>query len=125
MGQRAVIYIEGAAAAVYVHWVGDKALGFLGAALPRMRPGDPEYATARLIGHLHEHLSGGLGLGVLPPPTAKDKAGRYAEYSRGNSGVIVVDGKLTEARCYAGEEAARFSDAIDLKPYKAGSAVSA
>jgi hypothetical protein len=70
MGNRATIEIRdhsgNAPAYIYLHWGGspETVLEVVTAAAPRMRKGDAVYATARLIGELHNRIEGGLSLGV-------------------------------------------------------------
>ena len=70
MGNRATIeirdYSGNAPAYIYLHWGGspETVLEVIKAAAPRMRKGDASYATARLIGELHNRIAGSLSLGV-------------------------------------------------------------
>ena len=86
MGDIGIVYIEGAVCAVYVHWNGRELLEWLKTA--RM-PRDPDYATARLIGHLHVLIQVG-GLSVLPPPSGVSDSDLRA-YSHGDAGVLTVN----------------------------------
>lgn len=57
---------------IYLHWGRTSLIEDLTAALPRLRTGDVEYASARFIGCCHEKLTGAKNLGCknlfLPPP---------------------------------------------------------
>ena len=70
MGNRATIEIKDysgdAPAYIYLHWNGspESVIEAVKAAAPRMRKSDASYATARLIGELHNRIEGGLSLGV-------------------------------------------------------------
>ncbi|MBI4746983.1 MAG: hypothetical protein HY774_00720 [Acidobacteria bacterium] len=67
---------------IYLHWGRDGLLEYLRFALPRMRTGDVEYASARFIGCCHENLPGANSLGCsnlfLPLPAEdEDEFGIY------------------------------------------------
>ena len=70
MGNRATIEIQDysgdAPAYIYLHWNGspEQVVDVVKAAAPRMRKSDASYATARLIGELHNRIDGHLSLGV-------------------------------------------------------------
>jgi hypothetical protein len=57
---------------IYLHWGRASLASDLAQALPRLRTGDVEYASARFIGCCHEKLEGAKNLGCknlfLPPP---------------------------------------------------------
>ena len=91
MGDRARIQVKQggnmASCSVYLHWWGDEAVKLLKKAVPRMREGDCDYSTARLIGELHATDDGNGGLGVLPP-AKKDQD--WDDFSHGDAGVDLV-----------------------------------
>ena len=70
MGNRATIEVRDHASTapcyVYLHWDGnpDKVVRVVKSAAPNMRRTDCQYALARLIGHYHNRIMGGLSLGV-------------------------------------------------------------
>lgn len=100
MGDIAIIFCKSdktkeISPAIYLHWSGDKVAEYLFAAEKRMRQGDVSYATARLIGILHEKIKGNLSLGVFSVDFCSDK---YEEQlkelkmmSSGDAGVFTVD----------------------------------
>lgn len=57
---------------IYLHWGAADLVDTLKAALPRMRTGDVDFASARFIGCCHEQIEGANSLGCsnlfLPPP---------------------------------------------------------
>jgi hypothetical protein len=58
---------------IYLHWGRTSLVDDLTEALPRLRTGDVEYASARFIGCCHEKLEGAKNLGCknlfLPEPS--------------------------------------------------------
>jgi hypothetical protein len=58
---------------IYLHWGRTSLLQDLTHALPRLRTGDVDYASARFIGCCHEKLEGAKNIGCknlfLPPPS--------------------------------------------------------
>jgi hypothetical protein len=101
MGDRCIIYVKGAPAAVYLHWDGNRALELLRGAIPRMRLCDECFSSARLVGHIHTEISGNLSLGLIDPPKDFSAAG-MREYSHGDAGVIVYDCSTGTIVTYAG-----------------------
>jgi hypothetical protein len=71
MGNRATLEVTDgnnpAPAYVYLHWHGDpeQVVAMVKQAAPRMRQSDASYATARLVGELHDIIEGGLSLGII------------------------------------------------------------
>lgn len=68
---------------IYLHWGRSSLVENICAALPRLRTGDVEYASARFIGCCHEKLDGANNLGCsnlfLPEPGPdEDDATIYA-----------------------------------------------
>ena len=86
MGNRATIEIKDhlgdAPAYIYLHWGGspDSVVDAVKAAAPRMRKGDAYYATARLVGELHNRIEGGLSLGLMPAETSNRDAWDNGHY---------------------------------------------
>lgn len=72
---------------VYLHWDGDRAIGWLREAIPAMQLGDLIYSTARMIGVFHTLRPGNLGLGVMDPVNLDNIAG----CTQGDAGVVVYD----------------------------------
>jgi hypothetical protein len=95
MGDRAIIVVTDGqyygSAAVYMHSRGEYAPKYLRDAISRMRRGDVDYSLARLIGELHNRISGNTGLGVIQPPRLKDIQNSFENYSQGDAGVIVYN----------------------------------
>lgn len=112
MGDRALIVVkdgnEYAPCAVYLHWGGNNAPKLIGEAIEYMkgREGDPEYATARLVGIAHERTKPhNTSLGVLPAPEIADIENGFTEYSHGDAGVAVWDCGTNEVIWFAGYHA--------------------
>ncbi len=101
MGDRAVLYIEGASAAVYLHWGGSDVMELLQAAAPTMRPNDPNYATARLIAAACKLNQPPTGVGVLRPP-ADLGVETLRKYSHGDAGVFLLPASSGPVRCVGG-----------------------
>lgn len=74
MGDRAIVrFPDGdSGVEVYLHWHAEDVPTWLHAAAPRMRKGDASYAAARFVGYCHDHIEGGLSLGVMPLGTCCD-----------------------------------------------------
>ncbi len=61
---------------IYLHWGRASLASDLAQALPRLRTGDVEYASARFIGCCHEKLEGAKNLGcknLFLPPSSPDE----------------------------------------------------
>lgn len=99
MGDRAVVYVDGASCALYLHWGGSAVRELLLEAAPTMRKGDEDYAQARLIGVAHLKWPGLTGVGVLPPPKETPPS---RDYSHGDAGVFVVDPETGVVECFHG-----------------------
>ena len=99
MGNRATIAVETstskAVVYIYLHWNGsrEQVIEVVKAAAPRMRKGDVPYATARLIGEFHNHIDGGLSLGVM----AASKENREP-YDNGHYTIDIGSGTITQER---------------------------
>jgi len=123
MGDRGVIVVttsggEMPPCGVYVHWHGSSLPGLLPEAIKRMRKGDVAYATARLIGYLHEQIEGPLCLGVLEPP--KDLTDdSLREYSQGDAGVVILNCTTGEVRAVGGYLGHR-PDFVDSEDHVSG-----
>ena len=102
MGDRAIIHVKDSACSAYLHWDGASNIELLNQAIPTMRYDDPDYSQARLIGVLHNAISGNSGLGVMPPPSEEDYAQNMLDYSHGDAGVIIYDCKTGELQVYNG-----------------------
>ena len=61
-----------------------------------LRSGDSGYACARFVGYCHEHIPGGLSLGLLNTP----EDGK--PISHGDAGVFIVDVNTGEVETYGG-----------------------
>ena len=99
MGDRALVLFKDNdcfSPVTYLHWSGYLVGAFLSEAAPRMRAGDATYASARFVGTCHEHLDGGLSLGLFNSP----EDGR--PHSHGDAGVFVVDVHTGEVETYGG-----------------------
>lgn len=100
--------------AIYLHWQGHKAAEMIREAQPLMRKNDPAYAAARFCGFCASQISGVLGLGIVPGPSAEVD---WDEYSHGDAGVYVVNVETGEVQCHGGYgmgfqlDPANFSDA--------------
>lgn len=128
MGDRAVIFCKSDAdkmisPAIYLHWSGSRVGQYLKDAAPRMRKGDISYATARLIGILHEKIDGNLSLGVFSVhfdfADYKKQLSELKEYSQGDAGVFTVDidtGKVEhiDGTGYGFEEESDVIESIEL-----------
>lgn len=100
MGDVAIIFCKSdktkeLSPAIYLHWSGSEVAKYLFAAEKRMRKGDISYATARLIGVLHEKIKGNLSLGVFSVDFDSDKYDEQLkelkDMSHGDAGVFTVD----------------------------------
>tara|TARA_R110000765_G_scaffold114261_2_gene207012 strand:- start:829 stop:1191 length:363 start_codon:yes stop_codon:yes gene_type:complete len=97
MGNRATIEIQDysgdAPAYIYLHWNGspNQVTDVVKAAAPRMRKSDASYATARLIGELHNRIDGGLSLGVT-----QAKAEWRDQWDNGHYTIDLGAGRITQ-----------------------------
>jgi hypothetical protein len=102
MGDRALILFKNqdtVSPTVYLHWNGSDVPLFICrlSILMADRRNDPSYAAARFIGLAHEDIPGNLSLGVMETPeelrqaVLDNDANVIADFSHGDSGVVVVD----------------------------------
>lgn len=99
MGNRATIEVKDHASTapcyIYLHWDGnpDKIVRVVKSAAPNMRRTDCNYALARLIGHYHNRIMGGLSLGVTAHKEHWDYGHYVIDLAKGtieNEGVVVA-----------------------------------
>lgn len=96
MGERAIVRFEdaqGVTCGIYLHWHGEEARDWLVDAAPTMRRGDASYAAARFCGYCHNHISGRLSLGILPPEQCEDSAAVFQDH-----GMFIVDCQTGQVR---------------------------
>lgn len=115
MGDRALVYVKDAPAALYLHWHGHEAIGILKGAIPRMRCGDPDYSSARLAGHAHTLVDGNCGLGLVEKPENLTPKYLADEYSHGDAGVVVYDCKTGVATLAGGYLQGRHGNTLHLE----------
>lgn len=97
---------------VYLHWHGQSVPEWLQLLTVRMtgRFGDATYAAARFVGIAHEHISGGLSLGILSNGfhySDLRNPARIEAASPGNAGFVVVNTQDFTWRAYGGYLACR------------------
>lgn len=103
MGDRALVYVIGSPAAVYVHWSGHRILQLIADCVSedmseadgyegrcRLRIGDESYSSARLLQYLGNCIDGNLGFGFIEKPENVERE-TLVDYSHGDAGVILVD----------------------------------
>lgn len=115
MGDRAVLFIEGASCAVYLHWGGSDVAAILDAASPTMRANDPDYATARLVAAACTTCRPTTGVGVLPPPADLEPE-TLKRYSHGDAGVFLIPAADGVVRTFAGYGFDRGQDGDNATP---------
>ena len=105
MGDRCILWVNKASAAIYLHWAGgrDGVAQILDEAAGTLRQGDPDYAQARLIAAAcRVHNKYVTGVGVLPAPSKHDQEEDYEDYSHGDCGVGVIDDETGKIEWFAG-----------------------
>lgn len=99
MGNRATIEVKdhetNAPCYVYLHWDGnpESVVRVVKSAAPNMRRTDCNYALARLIGHYHNRIMGGLSLGVTAHKEEWDYGHYVVDISKGtieNEGDVIA-----------------------------------